>query len=195
MKRSNGTTPTSGYVYAIDCGDKIKIGCSAQPEERIRTLAKTLGLADPRSHISKKCFEHYCFERKVHDSIGGKSQSGEFFNISFSNAVNIIDEIVIEVTARELDFISESKSNRDSTIKDMSNDLLGINANRDLETANRAAYDAVLLDAISWNDSFGLDYIDDLSSCNGCLVSLMGVSLQIHKAIISEYAKTFKEIK
>ena len=193
MKRKNGTAPGLGYVYAIDCGSKVKIGCSIQPEIRMHNLAVTLGLSNPACHISKLCFDHYDFENKVHAKAGRKSDTGEFFCISISDAARIIEDTFVEITKDEIDFIEAREKEVSDNIKKITGEMFGIDSLRKQEVANKRFYNVMLNDAMAWADAFGLDHIDKLRACDGSVVDLLTESLMIHKAIIKEYAKAVEQ--
>jgi hypothetical protein len=184
---TEGKVPSSGYVYVIDCGDSVKVGCSAQPLHRIKTLSNTIGLDSPRSFISKKCFDHHKNEGVVHKEIGGKSKCGEFFSAEFNYVVSVIDFNVAEITQSEIDLIDKYEEGKSVDIEAITNEIMHTSMSK-ASLEEKEAYKKILLDAISWADNFGLDYTDRLAGCNGCISSILAVSLQIHKEVIGQYA-------
>lgn len=184
------STPNSGYIYVIDCGDCVKVGCSATPQRRIKTLSKTLGLINPKLYVSAKCYKHYDYEKVIHCELGNKRKSGEFFNVSFTDAVKVIDNTVIKITPEQELSIIVHESNASDKIKEMADSFFTPAHKPQEEYQKNLDSKIIISDAIRWCDSFGLDFTDKLQSCGDNVTSALCVSLEIHKEVIAKYAES-----
>lgn len=68
-----------GYVYFIRCGDLVKIGFSASPETRLRTLRATS--AAPLIVLGTS-YAHKKLERRLHKQFAYLRHHGEWFRRS-----------------------------------------------------------------------------------------------------------------
>lgn len=90
---------TSGHVYVIEDAEKgiVKIGKSTNPQDRIKSI-KSISCTKGREFISDKVDNALSYENKVHLHLKDSRVQGEWFSISFDDAV----KVVLDYTSRSL---------------------------------------------------------------------------------------------
>lgn len=81
-----------GYVYVIGFDDKVKIGCTTNPKNRIKTIERILrnfaGTEIKKVALSEAHSNYYGNEKHVHNMFSEYRISGsEVFNIPFDEVV------------------------------------------------------------------------------------------------------------
>lgn len=90
----------NGVVYIIDCGDCVKIGCTKNPDGRLRYLINVLGKYGNRKigkiAISKSCTNYYENEKRLHKVFSNNRIKGtELFKVNFDKVLEISDDILL----------------------------------------------------------------------------------------------------
>jgi len=84
------------YVYVIE--NKFtrlcKIGKSKRPIERMEEICRMAGIVNPQTFISDAVVRHEVLETMAHRQFSNKRIVGEWFDVSFSDAVNYIERII-----------------------------------------------------------------------------------------------------
>ena len=75
-----------GYLYVLSDGNKIKIGKSKSPSERVKGLINTCGIDAPEVFISTECSEVSRREKECHKKFNSESIRSEWFLVSFNTA-------------------------------------------------------------------------------------------------------------
>ncbi len=90
--------PGEGYVYIIDNGTgKVKIGKTANPNSRIRTIETQSGISIIQVYVSPICFNYQKLEVKTHKEFNQFRTIGEWFEADFG---------VVKEFVSGLDFIT-----------------------------------------------------------------------------------------
>lgn len=83
--------PDGGYVYLADFGNKVKIGMSKNPAERLRALETQSGAKLMRACFSQHVQRPGFFERQAHALLSSSRQLGEYFDVPFLVAKSAIE--------------------------------------------------------------------------------------------------------
>lgn len=80
-----------GHVYVIEDAERgiVKIGKSTKPQDRINHI-KSISCIKGREFISDKVDNALVYENKVHLHLKGNRVEGEWFDISFDDAVKTV---------------------------------------------------------------------------------------------------------
>lgn len=81
-----------GYVYALSDGEKTKVGYSCEPIKRTQSLSKRHGIKNPSIWISDLCEDARLWESNSHTALFDFHYKGEWFHISFDDAIEFICE-------------------------------------------------------------------------------------------------------
>lgn len=105
---------SNGWVYALEYGDMVKIGCSSKPSKRYAHLihngADYAGLKMGKFALSKSCVNYRELETRLHKQFASYRKEGtELFSISFGEAVK-----AIETLEYDLDFVSADAQIKES---------------------------------------------------------------------------------
>lgn len=90
-----------GYVYAIQNGNIVKIGRSLRPEQRLKTIQTQGGFTTQTIFISKASSLYSKVEARCHEKLKRNRVFGEWFNLSFSDAVECIKQTIEEIATPE----------------------------------------------------------------------------------------------
>lgn len=104
-----------GYLYVIGDGPKIKIGKSASPEARTKTLVNICGIKNPKVFISNECSSMSQKESLCHKYYSQLRVHGEWFYAPFSDAVEAVTMVVgrEDLTAKKNNDVIEHKKSVD----------------------------------------------------------------------------------
>ena len=96
----NKSDEYQGFVYIIDYGDCVKIGCTKKPYRRLLELEKMIerygNRKSLRFYVSDEHTNYYKNETMLHEFFSAKRINGtELFNISFENAVLVANNKMI----------------------------------------------------------------------------------------------------
>ena len=80
----------NGYVYILDAGNAVKIGKSINPKTRIASIENEIGKKMLRYFASPDCSNYSDIEKAMHEIFADQCIEGEWFNIEFDEAVNIL---------------------------------------------------------------------------------------------------------
>ncbi|MCM1235402.1 MAG: GIY-YIG nuclease family protein [Ruminococcus flavefaciens] len=88
-----------GYVYALECGEFVKIGCTKRPYQRLRYLINSIenyGRMDiKRFALTKAHSNYYRNERRMHEYFKMyRVDETELFELKFKKAVKAMSEIL-----------------------------------------------------------------------------------------------------
>lgn len=88
----SGKTMKQGFVYAIEFGQFVKIGCSTSPHNRFLTLngeyRRSMGLAPERMVITPPCSNYKVLECDAHTEFAPKRvKESEMFEVCFEEVV------------------------------------------------------------------------------------------------------------
>ncbi len=101
-----------GYVYAVEAGEKVKIGSTTAPAQRIRALSTMFSnyamekigrIAISRPHMNFRQNEiilHSVFE-------SNRIKSGEMFSISFDDAVSEMRNLLFDTSDKERELMAK----------------------------------------------------------------------------------------
>ena len=104
-----------GYVYAVEVGEKVKIGSTTAPAQRIRSLSTMFSnyamekigrIAISRPHMNFRQNEiilHSVFE-------SNRIKSGEMFSIKFEDAVSEMKNLLFDVSDKQRE-LREAQAN------------------------------------------------------------------------------------
>lgn len=70
----------------------VKVGCSAMPEERAKTIEAQSGKKIIRRYVTDKCSNHFEVESIAHKTLSKYRLMGEWFSCDFEVAVNAVCE-------------------------------------------------------------------------------------------------------
>lgn len=106
---------SNGWVYALEYGEMIKIGCSSKPSKRYAHLvhngADYAGLKIGRFALSQPCVNYRELETYLHKVFGSKRKEGtELFAISFEEAVQGLKSLDYDFDFVKADREIESRS-------------------------------------------------------------------------------------
>ena len=79
-----------GHVYVVDYGVAVKVGKSVDPDIRVRQLREFDGNPQVRTFVSPLIEEHHKAEKAMHKALSEKRIRGEYFNIPFEDAVDLL---------------------------------------------------------------------------------------------------------
>lgn len=108
LKEIESKTPhLFGYVYFLEYGNLLKIGCTKTPYKRIRTLKRQgEGYADKkigRVALTPMCTNYVKIEKDLHKLFkDNRKEETELFNIDFRDAVT-------KAMGANLNFLDESE--------------------------------------------------------------------------------------
>ena len=90
----------SGFIYAFQVTNGVKIGCTYKPLDRLRTHEENMLIYSGRK-LGKICLsipvrEYYKVEESIQMRLFDKIKypGREVFSVSFNQAINIIDDVV-----------------------------------------------------------------------------------------------------
>ncbi|WP_409266802.1 GIY-YIG nuclease family protein [Massilia sp. BHUDP2] len=90
----------AGYVYVCDPGTGlIKVGQSAEPAKRLKTIAGYVGCPDLKSWVSPRVCEYKRLERESHAKLSEWRIAGEWFNCSMELAVAAVQSLLKNCTS------------------------------------------------------------------------------------------------
>lgn len=92
--------PQIGCVYAIEMSDgTVKIGVSTQPDERVQQVAGSVYLEIKRVHFTAFAPRSFMYEmeKRCHAAFVDRRVRGEFFDITFEEAVAELDSHADEI--------------------------------------------------------------------------------------------------
>jgi len=129
-----------GYVYAIETdSNHVKIGCSINPLQRIRTIETQSGKASINYWVSYELENWYLIESMVHELLKAKRKIGEYFDVSFNDAITTINSVLPQKLTTN-DYHRLEKKQRDGANKSeafacqMAQGMTGfITRNKDIE--------------------------------------------------------------
>lgn len=182
-----------GYIYAIDAGDRVKVGCSIKPDKRVINLTRTLGLDNPKTYISKKCANHYKVEREIHSMLENKSGNGEFFSDDFDKAVSLIEGHVVEITQDQIDVFDTNQELAKKEVSKFTRDLLSTPRSKEAASVKSRAAKVLTEAAVSWSYSFGLDRTDEIMKCGSDVTMLQSALISILIDIVKMQCKEMQE--
>lgn len=105
-----------GYVYAIQNGDIVKTGRSLHPEKRLKTIQTQGGFTTQTIFISRASSLYSKVEARCHEKLKSNRLFGEWFGVSFSDAVACIIKTMEEIATPESE---EKEENRFKNIPDI----------------------------------------------------------------------------
>lgn len=79
------------YVVEKESG-LVKIGVSGNVKNRIATLSMQGGFKVKNLYVTEECSNHYNLERIIHANLRDKRRIGEWFEMSFEEAVSTVDK-------------------------------------------------------------------------------------------------------
>ena len=80
-------------VYVVEKENGlVKIGVSENVKSRIATLSMQGGFKVKNLYATEKCSNHYNLERIIHANLRDKRRIGEWFEMSFEEAVSTVDK-------------------------------------------------------------------------------------------------------
>ena len=133
-----------GFVYLIEWGEFVKIGCTKNPVQRFKALARYVEYGDVKTGklaLSVPIEDYFFYENHLHNYFSSYRQQGtELFDISLEDAVEYLEYSISEIKR-------EKKENKNEFLKVPVYALL----DKDLTLS-----DAIVFSAI-------IDYIDDES--------------------------------
>ena len=101
---------SAGYVYVIECSKRsvVKIGKSIRPEKRVKDLLSQAGINEDESrvYISSPHYGYSETELESHQALEGKRINGEWFEVSFEEAVSIVERAVSEKMICDEDYLN-----------------------------------------------------------------------------------------
>lgn len=177
-----------GYLYAIQGDECVKIGCSTNPEKRVKHLMSISGL-NGNYYISRRVIDMYGYEKSIHDKLINKRNVGEWFDVDFSVAVDAINDKCKETTDQQLAMADDNEklmSNElskayEKSIEDIV--MRGINTNQ-----NESLFDELLKSTIylaeSINDASFIDRLNETKK--GCITELLAIRSIIQSELIKE---------
>ena len=101
-----------GFVYAVEVGDKVKIGSTAVPSQRMRALSTMfsnyamekigrIALSCPHMNFRQnEIILHFVFESE-------RIKSGEMFSISFDDAVSEMRKLLFDTSDKERELMAK----------------------------------------------------------------------------------------
>lgn len=92
------------YVLEMDSG-LVKIGISSKPNTRFATIETSSGCSVINKYISPPCANARDLEKDAHRYFKNHRKKGEFFQCSFSEAVEFITKIQNNDSNKEVDSI------------------------------------------------------------------------------------------
>lgn len=104
---------TVGYVYVIDVGDRRKIGCTQNPERRVREILQASGVRNVPYFASFLHENHRDTEKELHEYFDNSHLLGEWFSAHYDDVVSKIQQMVpAEICEEVLDslFMQESRA-------------------------------------------------------------------------------------
>ena len=93
IERKFTDVKSNGWVYALEYGEMIKIGCSAKPSKRYARLvhngADYAGLTMGRLVLSRPCVNYKLLETRLHRMFAFyRKANTELFDMSFERLFN-----------------------------------------------------------------------------------------------------------
>lgn len=101
-----------GKVYAIQNKGLVKIGRSFRPEARIKNIQTQGGFAASNIFISPEYHLYDKVEIRCHEKLAMCRVVGEWFSVSFDEAVNCIKETIVEICTPEAEEGKEQELSR-----------------------------------------------------------------------------------
>ena len=84
----------AGYVYVIENENhKVKIGKSINPEKRIISIKRTSGCEIVRTYVTPELHQYSALEAFLHSHFSKYRDIGEWFNISYHDAVSYVSAL------------------------------------------------------------------------------------------------------
>lgn len=91
-----------GYVYVIQSIKNIcKIGISKKPKIRISSIKSSEKTKFINTYISDKCYNKTTIEFNAHNHFKNKNVKGEWFDVTFSEAVECVKNIFNKIAITE----------------------------------------------------------------------------------------------
>ena len=97
-----------GWVYALEYGEMVKIGCSSNPSQRYKQLIHNgvdyAGLNMKRFVLSRACVNFRQLEAELHNTFAPFRKNGtELFRVSFNEIVNALFDLPYKINFDEAD--------------------------------------------------------------------------------------------
>lgn len=168
----------TGFIYAINFGDAVKIGMSCQPEKRIKTISAMNGCFNPEFYISVEVENPRSIERKIHKIIELKKIFSETFSINMAEAIELINNQCKKVTkGRKLE-LKEAQENDERKRHENFKQIIAPTCRN--EFSGEFFYDERFLNEVTigcniWLDNFGTrdDAIEMMKNLNDPIALLM----------------------
>lgn len=100
------------HVYIIDNGNRIKIGKSKNPQERIRTIETQSGERIKSKWVSPCLANHSAFESFLHSSFAEARYIGEYFSVNFDCAVKFAEKHIEKYLMTPLSLDEAKRKNK-----------------------------------------------------------------------------------
>lgn len=102
-----------GYVYVLQSQDgTVKVGCSAMPEGRAKTIEAQSGKKIIKKYVTDKCSNHFEVESVAHKTLSKYRLMGEWFGCDFEVAVSAVCEAF--ATVAKFNFEDSQKSQKEN---------------------------------------------------------------------------------
>lgn len=103
VRQSGKILMNQGFVYAIEFGQFVKIGCSALPYNRFLALRseyrRSMGLSSGRMIITPPCSNYKALECNAHAKFASKRIKGrEIFEVEFEDVVDFFTTLVHRIS-------------------------------------------------------------------------------------------------
>lgn len=130
----NGISSTDymkiGYVYLLEDLERglVKIGKTRKPKQRLSTLRTSSGVKGGREFITDRINGYGSLEKRMHMHFKDQRTQGEWFNVSFNDALDILSASVPDaISDREYEDLKAecrllSKQNADKMFKRLHTD-------------------------------------------------------------------------
>lgn len=123
-----------GVVYAVEFGDKVKVGCTTNIKRRmshLRTTARGYALTDiGRIAFTDYCRNWYQCEKEAHTRLAKfRMGSTELFDVDFDSACDVLRSLdVMTMTMEEIDAAVEESERSLEEFKERMDNAFGIDA-------------------------------------------------------------------
>lgn len=107
-----------GHVYAVQNEDLVKIGRSFRPNQRVKAIQTQGGFISGNTFISEAFHLYPKVEIECHAKLSKHRVVGEWFRISFDDAVNCIKEVMKSIATHEAEEAAEAKIDGISELAD-----------------------------------------------------------------------------
>lgn len=180
-----------GFVYITGDDGNVKIGASKDPSNRIKVVLNQSGSSrNSKRFISCGMFNYFEVESIAHKKFSKNRLNGEWFGVSFQDAVDFVCSASAPPSESELNEASIANKKYDARVSKNASSMAKMLLNQE---GTSSQYKSIMADTVAMSMIIeDTDVADKLMSCNGDMLRLMTVRSMIQSEVIKELSSALQ---